>query len=259
MQPDQSTPVKGRGRLVPAEPLREDEQDWQALNRSKSGFFVEVGAHDPKIGSQTCFLEEMGWSGILVEPQSRLCERLRQARPRSTVFQVACGAPGHPEQAQIHIAEASSHSSLVKNLIDPSERYVASETVKLMTLDALLAQAGDPRVDFVSIDVEGTQLDVLRGFNLQRHCPALLLIEDHLYNLRVHRYLKQQGYRLVKRTGLNNWYVPRNRPFKLATLLERARLWKKVWANTPVRKLRVWFRRRNAARVVSEPTGNASC
>jgi FkbM family methyltransferase len=230
----------------------ENELVWQALGCRSSGFFVDVGAHDPRIGSQTWFLEEKGWSGILIEPQSRLCEKLRQARPRSRVFQVACGAPGQPEEMQIYIAEASSHSSLVRNLIDPSERYVASETVKVKTLDALLAEAGEPRLDFVSIDVEGTQLDVLRGFTLERYRPSLLLIEDHLHNLKVHRYLTRQGYRLVKRTGLNNWYVPRESSFDLTGGLERLRLWKKVWANTPIRKLRVWVKRRSAVRKMSD-------
>src|SRR5438445_251844 len=177
-----------------SQPLSEDQLVWHALDCRKTGFFVDVGAHDARIGSQTYFLEEQGWEGILIEPQSAVCEKLRSARPRSRVFQVACGAPGQPEEAAIYIAEATSHSSLVKNLIDPSERYIKSEAVKLMTLDAVLAEAGNPRVDFVSIDVEGTQLDVLRGFDLQRHCPPFLLVEDHLHNLKVHRYLKRQGY-----------------------------------------------------------------
>jgi len=227
-------------------PPREDQLVWQAFGSRTNGFFVEVGACDTRVGSQTFFLEEQGWRGILVEPQSRFCGALRQGRPGSTVFRVACGAPGQPAEVPIHIAEAASHSSLVKNLIDPSERYVRTEMVKLMTLDTLLAKAGNPTIDFVSIDVEGTQLDVLRGFSLQQYRPALLLIEDHLHHLKIHRYLKHQGYRLVKRTGLNNWYVPKDKPFTLTTPLERLRLWKKVWANTPFRKARLWVRRRRS-------------
>ena len=107
---------------------------------------------------------------------------------------------------------------------------------------------GNPHVDFVSIDVEGTQLDVLRGFDLERYSPGLLLMEDHLHRLDVHCYIKKQGYRLVKRTGLNNWYVPGHRPFALSSTVERIRLWKKVWGNTPFRKWRVHRERRRATR-----------
>src|SRR5438105_40710 len=90
--------------------ISEAQRLWHALDCRKTGFFVDVGAHDARIGSQTYFLEEQGWNGILIEPQSALCEKLRRERPRSRVFQVACGAPGQPEEAYIHIAEASSHS-----------------------------------------------------------------------------------------------------------------------------------------------------
>jgi FkbM family methyltransferase len=234
-----------------SQPAPESELVWQCFACRKDGFFVDVGANEPQQGSQTWFLEEQGWQGILVEPLAELCQRLRQARPRSRVFQVACGAPGHPPALPFHVAQAASKSGLVKNLVETSTRYVHTELAPVMTLDELLNQAGNPRLDFVSIDVEGTQLDVLRGFTLQQHHPGLLLMEDHLHNLAVHRYLRQQGYRLVKRTGLNNWYVPRTARFTLSTALERARLWKKVWLNTPIRRLRVRRERRRAARATA--------
>src|SRR5689334_2098633 len=65
------------------------------MGNRKEGFFLDVGANDPQNGSQTWVLEQQGWRGILVEPLPELCERLRQARPKSKVFQIACGPPGH--------------------------------------------------------------------------------------------------------------------------------------------------------------------
>ncbi len=77
------------------------------------------------------------------------------------------------------------------------------------TLDDILAEAGAPSpLDFVSIDVETHELDVLHGFDLARWRPRLLLIEDHVTSLATHRYLTRAGYRLIRRTGLNGWYVP---------------------------------------------------
>jgi FkbM family methyltransferase len=230
-------------------PPPESEPVWQFFGGQKEGFFLDVGANEPHKGSQTWILEERGWRGILIEPQAKLCERLRQARPRSQVFQVACGAPGGPPELPLFTAESSGHSGLVKNLVDATTAYVGTEMVKMMTLDAVLGEAGNPAIDFMTMDVEGTQLDVLRGFNLQRHRPKLLLMEDHLHDLKAHRYLGRAGYRLAKRTGLNNWYVPNESGFKSATIAERYRLWKKVWANTPFRKVRIFLERRNAERL----------
>src|SRR5436190_1931329 len=84
------------------------------------------------------------------------------------------------------------------------------------------SEAGAAKLDFVSIDVEGTQLDVLKGFDLHRHRPSLLLVEDHLHELSAHNFIREQGYRLIKRTGLNNWYVPNEAPSR-ATFIQRLR------------------------------------
>ena len=78
------------------------------------------------------------------------------------------------------------------------------------------------------------------GFDLARHHPRLILIEDKLYHLTKHRYLTGRGYRLVKRTMLNNWYVPaQSRDLEVrASAGERFRLWKKMLA------VSAYFRRR---------------
>jgi hypothetical protein len=128
--------------------------------------------------------------------------------------------------------------------VDAGTRYVQTETVRVMTLDEVLAEAGHPPLDFVSIDVEGLQIEVLKGFDLARHRPRLLIVEDHLLNWETHLHLRRRAYQLVKRTQLNNWYVPRGTPFPLTNALERLRLWRKLWPGTPLRMLKAWMRRR---------------
>jgi FkbM family methyltransferase len=224
----------------------EGELIWEFFDRRTDGFFVEVGANDPQNSSQTWFLESKGWRGLLVEPLSRFYEALRAARPRSQVFQVACGAPGHPPTAELFVGENSEHSSLRQNAVDADTRYVQKETVRVLTLDEVIEEAGSPRLDFVSIDVEGLQLEVLRGFDLARHRPRLLFVEDHLLNWETHFHLRRRGYELVKRTQLNNWYVPAGTPFRLTNAAERWKLWRKVWPGTPARMLKAWLKRKRA-------------
>jgi FkbM family methyltransferase len=206
----------------------------------RTGNFVDVGANDPEIMSQSWTLEQLGWRGILVEPLPKFAERLRRARPNSRVIQAACGPTGHPPTVELHEAECSMHSGLVRNALDETERYVARHIVPMVSLDEILSAEDNPPIDFVSIDVEGMELDVLRGFDLARHAPALLLVEDHLLHLKTHRHLRRAGYRLVKRTDLNNWYVPGGQPFRLASGVERLKLWRKLWLGTP---LRAWKHR----------------
>jgi hypothetical protein len=117
-----------------------------------------------------------------------------------------------------------------------------------------MPSAKPARIDFLSIDTEGTELDVLLGFDLARHRPRLILIEDKLYHLSKHSYLTRHGYKLVKRTVLNNWYVPAGQQDLNvnSSAGERLRLWKKI------HPLSVYFRRRRREKRMLGPEGNAS-
>ena len=141
------------------------------------GFFVEVGANDPKKDSQSWHLEEAGWTGILVEPLPDLAAELRRQR-KAQVFEVACSSP------------------------DRAGQVIASTGPNAAALLAL--------IDLVSVDVEGHELEVLSGFDFERWKPRLVLLEDHFSNLDKHRFMTRAGYTLMRRTGLNGWYVPRS-------------------------------------------------
>jgi FkbM family methyltransferase len=224
----------------------EDLLLWEYFGARQDGFFLEAGANHPTKCSQTWLFEQQGWKGILVEPIARNCEMLRQQRPGSRVFQCALGAAEQRGRAPFHVAAANDGlSGLAVN-----EGVVVEhiEEVEVRTLDEVLAEVGNPRLDLVSIDVEGAELQVLRGFDLPRHHPAMVLIEDHLQHLSVHRHLARNGYRLVKRTGLNNWYIPEKQPFHMSSRVERLLLFRKVFLSLPFRKLKLVLRGRNSHR-----------
>jgi FkbM family methyltransferase len=222
----------------------EDVLVWDYFNRKRQGFFVEVGANAPRLLSQTWLLEKNGWSGILVEPQSGCCQALREQRPNATVFQAACCAPEQKGTLTLHVSNNSGLSSLKKHVNDADVEYLGTETVQGLPLDEILAQAGRSVVDFISIDVEGFELDVLRGLDLRKYQPILLLIEDHLHNLDVHFHLGRHGYKLVKRTGCNSWYIPRHAPFHIG-LWDRIKLFRKVWLGTPLRAFQFKLKKRS--------------
>jgi FkbM family methyltransferase len=213
----------------------------EAFGFAREGFFIEVGANHPQRNSLTYLLERLGWYGILVDPLSACYEKLLRARPRSRTFRCACVGPDKVGTLTLHAPDPSSVAATVeKNVDDFDMQYAFTETCDAVTLDSLVEQVKPAHIDFLSIDTEGTEMDVLLGFNLARHRPRLILIEDKLYNLTKHYYLVRQGYQLVKRTMLNNWYVPMDQ-HDLAigsSMAERLRLWKKML------RLSAYFRRR---------------
>src|SRR6267378_2356264 len=82
-------------------------------------------------------------------------------------------------------------------------------TVPVVTVDSILSQSGVTTLDFVTVDVEGAELGVLRGFDLKKWNPRVLVLEDNFqgHDRRVRRYLCSQGYRCFLSDGLNDWYA----------------------------------------------------
>ena len=224
--------------------LIEKELIWQFFGRRRDGFFVEVGANDPKGGSQTWLLEKNGWRGILVEPQASFYRRLVIERPNSRVYQAACSSPDKRGTGTLHLASASGFATLQQQVDSHGIEFVGTETVPIVTLDNILEKEGNPKVDFVSVDVEGGEVEVLAGFSLERHRPALVLIEDGVRTLDKHWAMTRRGYKLVKRTVINNWYVPRESTFTMATTTEKLELFRKMYLATPFRQIRLAMRRR---------------
>ncbi|MFG1235876.1 FkbM family methyltransferase [Xanthobacter autotrophicus DSM 597] len=167
------------------------------------GTFVEVGAGDPIRGSQTYHLELNGWRGLLIEPSAELARALRTTR-KAEVVPVACAGPGGPATLQLWLLgwEARSH-------LFPGEQPSGVMQVEARRLDDILTDAGVTGFDFLSIDVGGTEADVLSGFTASRFRPRLVLVDDRVQFGRSRRLLRAQGYVLVRRTGHNAWFVPR--------------------------------------------------
>ncbi len=160
------------------EDLIEKHLVWEFFDRKHEGVFVEVGANDPHNGSQTWLLEQNGWTGMLVEPQAALCDKLRRERKNSAVFQVACSGPDKEGEASLHIAAHDGISTLEPQADSHGIQFVGTERVKITTLDKVLSMAGTVKVDFLSLDVEGYEIEVMRGFDFKKYQPSLILIED---------------------------------------------------------------------------------
>jgi FkbM family methyltransferase len=203
---------------------------------SRTGFFVEVGANDPEQMSQTWHLEQSGWRGVLIEPQPALAQKLKERR-RATVFACACSSPQNAGK-MLPFQVSGIHSSLDPNFFVAGMRKEKLIEVPVRTLDDILTEANAPvPIDLISIDVESHEIEVLNGLTLTRWQPRLILIEDLAFNLRLHRLLLSRGYKWVRRTGLNGWYVPAASPMPVSTF-GRWQFLRKHYLGVPFRHVR---------------------
>lgn len=184
------------------------------FRHKRSGYFVDVGAYDGVELSNSYHFEQLGWTGILVEADPDNASRCAIARPRSICFH--CAAVASPETTEItfhRVADAGVFSST--NLTLQHARRLAGMghrpepiSVPARTLDSMLLQAGATEVDFVSIDVEGAELDVLRGFDIARWRPAIVVVESNT-KLRlpaIRKYFVSHGYAYLYSIDVNDFY-----------------------------------------------------
>jgi FkbM family methyltransferase len=220
---------------------RENPLKEEFFGHARSGYFVEVGANDPEKWSQTFHLEQLGWSGIVVEPQPQLAAALGDRR-RAKVCAVACSSPENAGRTMtLHLA--GSHSSFDPMLKVATVRPTGTVEVPLTTLDRILSENGAPTpLDFLAIDVEGHEIEVLQGLDFSRWRPRLILVEDHVVDLTLHRLMRAHGYKWVRRTDINSWYVPNDSAMDVS-LIGRWQFFRKYHLGTPFRRAREALRR----------------
>jgi FkbM family methyltransferase len=148
-----------------------------------TGFYVDIGANDPDIDNVTRHFYERGWSGINVEPLAANSVELRKKRPRDINLELAVGekdgAITFYEIGKWHGYSTTDPVLAAQHRKDGLK--VVEHRVPVRKLSAILDEHAAGRViDFLKIDVEGTELSVLRGADLRQHRPKIIVLESKM-------------------------------------------------------------------------------
>ncbi len=177
----------------------------------RDGFYVDVGANDPVFNSNTRRFYLRGWRGVNVEPGPLPFQRLVRERPKDINLNVAIG-PKRGVMTFYHVADDSTLSSFDKVVADRMAAAVRStvrpELVEVLTLsDIFEEQAQGRKVDFLSVDAEGYDLEVLKSNDWKRHRPAVVLVEMHNDHKRIADFLSSLNYVLVFNNTVNGVFI----------------------------------------------------
>lgn len=170
----------------------------------KTGTVVEIGAADGLENSNSYELERLGWKALLVEPDYRNLEKLRANRPSAIIEDCAVSVI-ESNDAVFFLNPEPTWSGLTENL--PSE---ATSVVKLRRLDTLLDDHKIDTVNILSIDTEGTELQVWKSRGHYR--PDIVIIEFATEGLpsnssAILKELTRDNYQLVHTTECNHVFV----------------------------------------------------
>jgi FkbM family methyltransferase len=211
----------------------EDYHISLAFADQKTGTYIDIGGGHPVAGSVSFWFYERGWAGIVVEPQEPLALLHRRLRPRDTI--VSCLVGGQSGHANLFVVDKlHALSTTVEAYADNAKSFgVGIEPVKvpMMTLAELCASQGIETVDFLKIDVEGAEAEVIAGGDWRRHRPKVVVVEaikpisgEPAWEA-WEAMLLAQGYCFALFDTLNRFYVAEEHPDVLARLPSERAPW----------------------------------
>jgi len=191
-------------------------QDLWVLRRLgwlKGGFFVDVGAAEGHVHSNSYLLEKcFGWNGICVEAQPKFVQRLREVRRRCKIVQCAV-----TREDSAYVVFNVASEATISGLQQHNEQHAARldvEPFKVLTegqsLFSILRQHNVSVVDYLSVDVEGAELAVLQGLGLQRPGAAevrLVGFENDYHLSDVADHLKPFGFGFQGTVGMDDFFM----------------------------------------------------
>jgi FkbM family methyltransferase len=171
-----------------------------------NGYFVDIGSGHGTIGSNSRTLEQRGWSGVCIDPfpvhmEGRTCKMFEEvvfSKPGLLMAFRTAGGLGGVDDTLGKWNETAARAPTVN--------------VKTVTLDDVLARAGAPRfIHFVSLDIEGAELEALRAFPFDRYRVGAWTIEhnrEEPKRSQIVALLTQHGYRRVNEWHQDDFFVP---------------------------------------------------
>jgi FkbM family methyltransferase len=161
----------------------EDAVLARLVDDRRDGFYVDVGAYHPRRFSNTYAFYLRGWRGINIDPDERAIAQFDRKRPGDV--NVAIGIASMPGTATLYVFAEPALNTLDERLAreraaSPDCPLAGTREVEVRRLDDVLDELLPPgrRIDFLSVDAEGRDLDVLASNDWARFRPALVLAES---------------------------------------------------------------------------------
>ena len=191
---------------------REDVYINWILSGRKKGFYVDVGANDPEVDSVTKHFYDEGWRGINIEPIQHHFDHLLEARPRDINVQAGISQE-HGTLMFREYVDADGLSTLSQDMKKQNKTVVDAKTrdyeIAVRPLSEVIAKQvpKNTHIDFLKIDVEGYEYEVIASNDWKKYRPDLVVIEANHVHHDWRPMLIKSGYTLLFFDGVNEYYV----------------------------------------------------
>ncbi len=179
------------------------------LRNKLKGIYVDVGCHHPLINNNTYLLFKRGWSGINIDLDYSSVDMFNYFRPNDSNHKIALSSK--KGLAKLFFF----HNRAPKNTLNKNSGLGAKSVkmIKTDTLDNIIKKSKKKikEIDFLTIDVEGNELEVLKGFNIKKYKPKVISIE--LINRNINSFY-EQDIKVIQKSKIYKYMINRN--YKLA-------------------------------------------
>lgn len=196
--------ITNRGTFLSFSQNGEDAVINAILRNVKNGVYVDVGAYHPILYSNTYAFYQKGWRGIVIDPNIAMKVLYRVFR-RKDIF-VYAGVGSKYSKQKYYSFSDGAYNTFNERTSDECKKkkqltFLGVSQVEMIPLSEIVAKYGLSRIDFLNIDVEGMDLQVLKSYDWNIR-PRVIAIEDHMFNPTepmqspVYRFLFEHNYML---------------------------------------------------------------
>lgn len=189
----------------------------RVFSNIQHGIYIDIGAHHPSYCSNTKYFYQRGWMGINVEPIPGSKAIFEHERPADINLELLVSE--NEGDAEFYLFEPSLMNTMSKEQSEANKKFEwckfkGTTRVQSMPLAKLLDEhlPAGKQIDFMSIDVEGAEMSVLRSNNWEKYAPNVLLVEiintdiAGVFNTTVHSFLSNLNYNFFAKTGNTLFY-----------------------------------------------------
>ena len=189
---------------------------YMYLPKKKDGFYIDIGANDGLIGNNTYIFEQIGWKGICIEPQPDVFRQYLTKFRNCDCYNAALSSSSNESVEFFQAHGANALSGLNKGMSEDHKNWakeygkVEIIKVKTITFDEIMKKYPEIKeIDFMSIDVEGYEMEILKTIDFEKYKFNLITIEKSEPE-KIKDIMVKKGYKLFMEIGADIMFIPKN-------------------------------------------------